>query len=83
ERRRQFVAEHDWIRRALMLEPRGHGHMSGTLLYPPLSAEADFSLLFIETSGCLPMCGHATLGSIAFALESGLVEPRTAGEVLV
>ncbi|WP_368407448.1 proline racemase family protein [Pseudomonas aeruginosa] len=37
----------------------------------------------METSGCLPMCGHATLGSIAFALESGLVEPRTAGEVLV
>ncbi|MFK8397793.1 4-hydroxyproline epimerase [Pseudomonas sp. BGr12] len=83
ERRLQFVAEHDWVRRALMLEPRGHGHMSGTLFYPPVSAEADFSLLFIETSGCLPMCGHATLGSITFALESGLIEPRTTGEVVV
>lgn len=83
ERRQQFVAEHDWVRRALMLEPRGHGHMSGTLFYPPVSPQADFSLLFIETSGCLPMCGHATLGSITFALESGLIEPRTAGEVVV
>jgi len=82
-RRQHFMAEFDWIRRALMLEPRGHGHMSGTLLYPPLSAEADCALLFIETSGCLPMCGHATLGSITFALEEGLITPRTPGEVVV
>ncbi|MNF23865.1 4-hydroxyproline epimerase [compost metagenome] len=83
ERRQHFMAEYDWIRRALMLEPRGHSHMSGTIFYPPASPEADFSLLFIETSGCLPMCGHATLGSITFALESGLVKPREAGVVVV
>lgn len=83
ERREQFVTQHDWIRRALMLEPRGHSHMSGTLLYPPISSIADFSLLFIETSGCLPMCGHATLGSITFALEAGLVTPREPGLVVV
>lgn len=83
ERRQHFVADYDWIRRALMLEPRGHSHMSGTIFYPPTSPEADFSLLFIETSGCLPMCGHATLGSITFALESGLVKPREPGMVVV
>lgn len=82
-RRQHFLAEFDWIRRALMLEPRGHAHMSGTIFYPPISADADFSLLFIETSGCLPMCGHATLGSITFALESELIQPRTPGEVVV
>ncbi|RQS16146.1 4-hydroxyproline epimerase [Burkholderia sp. Bp9002] len=82
-RRRDFVAHHDWVRRALMLEPRGHAHMSGTLLYPPLSANADMSLLFIETSGCLPMCGHASIGSITFALEAGLVVPRRPGTVVV
>lgn len=82
-RRQHFMAEFDWIRRALMLEPRGHAHMSGTIFYPPVSADADFSLLFIETSGCLPMCGHATLGSITFALESELIKPRTPGEVVV
>ncbi|SDN66173.1 4-hydroxyproline epimerase [Pseudomonas jinjuensis] len=83
ERRQHFVAESDWVRRALMLEPRGHSHMSGTIFYPPTSPEADFSLLFIETSGCLPMCGHATIGSITFALEAGLVQPKTPGTVVV
>jgi 4-hydroxyproline epimerase len=83
ERRQYFVEHHDWVRRALMLEPRGHAHMSGTLFYPPISNNADFSLLFIETSGCLPMCGHATIGSISFALEAGLIEPKEPGLVVV
>jgi len=83
ERREHFIAEYDWIRRALMLEPRGHAHMSGTLFYPPLTENADFSLIFAETSGCLPMCGHATIGSITFALEQGLIKPKKAGQVTV
>lgn len=82
-RRHYFVERHDWIRRSLMLEPRGHAHMSGTLFYPPLSDNADFSLLFIETSGCLPMCGHATIGSISFALEERLFTPKQPGIVTV
>ncbi|MEX3693834.1 4-hydroxyproline epimerase [Paraburkholderia sp. BR14263] len=82
-RRKAFVETHDWIRRAVMLEPRGHAHMSGTLLYPPVSADADMSLLFIETSGCLPMCGHASIGSISFALEAGIVRPKSPGTVVV
>jgi len=83
ERRAHFLAEFDWMRRALMLEPRGHGHMSGTFLYPAISDNADCALLFIETSGCLFMCGHATLGSITFALECGLIQPKKACEVVV
>lgn len=82
-RRKMFVESHDWIRRALMLEPRGHSHMSGTMLYPPISDDADMSLLFIETSGCLPMCGHASIGSISFAVEAGLIRPKTPGTVIV
>ncbi|PRE45692.1 4-hydroxyproline epimerase [Burkholderia multivorans] len=82
-RREDFVAHHDWVRRTLMLEPRGHAHMSGTIFYPPVSDNADFSLLFIETSGCLPMCGHATIGSIAFAIEERLVVPKRPGTVTV
>ncbi|RQR46638.1 4-hydroxyproline epimerase [Burkholderia sp. Bp9140] len=82
-RRLFFVEKYDWIRRALMLEPRGHGQMSGTIFYPPVSASADFSLLYIETSGCLPMCGHATIGSVTFALETGLIKPKTPGQVVV
>lgn len=82
-RRENFVARYDWIRRALMLEPRGHSHMSGTLLYPPVTSQSDMSLLFIETSGCLPMCGHASVGSISFAIEAGLVRPNSPGTVVV
>ena len=82
--RRLFFVEHfDWMRRALALEPRGHSQMSGTMLYPPTTPDADFSLLFYETSGCLPMCGHATIGSVTFAIESGLVRPRTPGQVSI
>ncbi|MGR3908344.1 4-hydroxyproline epimerase [Burkholderia sp. SR8] len=83
ERRHYFIEHYDWIRRALMLEPRGHANMSGTLLYPPVSDNADMSLLFAETSGCLPMCGHASIGSVTFAIESGLIVPKQPGTVIV
>ncbi|MGU7774500.1 4-hydroxyproline epimerase [Burkholderia sp. MR1-5-21] len=83
DRRLFFIEHHDWVRRALTLEPRGHANMSGTILYPPISDNADMSLLFIETSGCLPMCGHASIGSVSFAIESGLVVPKQPGTVVV
>lgn len=79
ERRQDFLARYDWIRTGLCFEPRGHDMMSGGFLYPPTSAEADVGILFIETSGCLPMCGHGTIGIVTFGLENGLIQPRTAG----
>jgi 4-hydroxyproline epimerase len=81
--REVWIAEYDWIRRALSMEPRGHAHMSGTMLYPPISPDADMGLLFFETSGFLPMCGHASIGSITFAIEAGLVKPRQPGHIVV
>jgi 4-hydroxyproline epimerase len=77
ERRKDFMARYDWIRTGLCFEPRGHDMMSGGFLYPPTSAEADVGILFIETSGCLPMCGHGTIGIVTFGLENGLIKPRT------
>ena len=77
ERRQFFIEHYDWIRRALMFEPRGHDLMSGALLYPPLRDDCDVGILFIETSGCLPMCGHGTIGTVTMALEHGLVTPRS------
>src|SRR6202008_3369348 len=62
-----------------MLEPRGHDIMSGGVLYPPTGAEADVGILFVETSGCLPMCGHGTIGIATFGIEHGLIRPRTPG----
>ncbi|MEN2489619.1 4-hydroxyproline epimerase [Flavobacterium sp. B11] len=79
EKRQHFLKEYDWIRKGLMFEPRGHDMMSGSILYPPSNPENDFGILFIETSGCLPMCGHGTIGTITIAVEEGLVTPKVPG----
>ena len=79
ERRAHFLAEYDWIRTGLMFEPRGHDIMSGSILYPPTREDCDVAILFIETSGCLPMCGHGTIGTVTMAIENGLMTPRTPG----
>jgi 4-hydroxyproline epimerase len=57
--------------------------MSGGFLYPPTTADADIGILFIETSGCLPMCGHGTIGMVTFGLEHGLIQPATPGELRI
>jgi 4-hydroxyproline epimerase len=79
EKRQHFLKEFDWIRKGLMFEPRGHDMMSGSILYPPHDPENDFAVLFIETSGCLPMCGHGTIGTITTAIETGLIKPKNEG----
>ena len=79
ERRQHFLTEYDWIRTGLMFEPRGHDAMSGSILYPPITPGHDLAVLFIEVSGCLPMCGHGTIGTVTVALEEGLVEPANPG----
>ncbi len=76
-----FLEEFDWIRKGLMFEPRGHDMMSGSILYPPSDPQNDTSVLFIETSGCLPMCGHGTIGLITIAIEQGLIAPKMKGKV--
>ena len=81
ERRACFEQEFDWIRTALMFEPRGHEVMSGSILYPSTRPDCDISILFIEVSGCLPMCGHGTIGTVTTAIENGLVRPREPGVV--
>ncbi|UII79796.1 4-hydroxyproline epimerase [Flagellimonas sp. CMM7] len=81
EKRQHFMKEFDWIRTGLMFEPRGHDMMSGSILYPPHNPENDIAVLFIETSGCLPMCGHGTIGTMTIALEEGLIKPKIPGKV--
>jgi 4-hydroxyproline epimerase len=83
ERRAHFLAEYDWIRTGLMFEPRGHDMMSGSILYPPTRDDCDVAVLFIETSGCLPMCGHGTIGTVTMAIENGLVTPREKGRLML
>lgn len=81
EKRAHFLAEYDWIRTGLMFEPRGHDMMSGSILYPPTRPDCDVAVLFIETSGCLPMCGHGTIGTVTMAIEQGLVTPKVPGRL--
>ncbi len=75
-----FQQHYDWIRTALMFEPRGHGVMSGCILTEPVHAEADYGVIYIEVGGFLPMCGHDTIGLVTALIESGEVpadEPTT------
>ncbi|OIQ30068.1 MAG: hydroxyproline-2-epimerase [Bacteroidetes bacterium MedPE-SWsnd-G2] len=81
DKRQHFLKEYDWIRKGLMFEPRGHDMMSGSILYPPSNANNDIGILFIETSGCLPMCGHGTIGTITIAIEEGLITPKIPGRI--
>jgi len=81
DRQQHFMAEYDWIRTSLMNEPRGHAMMSGSILYPSSREDCDIGVLFIETSGCLPMCGHGTIGTVTIAIENGLVTPRQPGRL--
>lgn len=80
QRRLWFLENADEIRTLLMFEPRGHSAMSGAILQPPTRDDADFGVLFIEVSGCLPMCGHGTIGVATVLVETGMVdvvEPMT------
>lgn len=81
DKRQHFLSEFDWIRKGLMFEPRGHDMMSGSILYPPSDPANDTAILFIETSGCLPMCGHGTIGSVTIMIQEGLVDPKEPGKL--
>jgi len=83
DKREHFLAEFDWIRTGLMFEPRGHAQMSGSMLYPSARDDCDIGVLFVETSGCLPMCGHGLIGTVTIAVEHELVRPAQAGVVNV
>ncbi len=76
ERKLHFEEHMDDLRLLLMREPRGHGAMSGAILQPPLRDDADWGVVFIEVSGCLPMCGHGTIGVATVLVETGMVEVR-------
>jgi proline racemase len=74
EKRLHFMAHLDHLRHFLMDEPRGHGAMSGAILQPPTRDDCDWGVVYIEVSGCLPMCGHGTIGVATVLVEQRLVE---------
>ena len=74
ERRVHLMEHMDDLRTLLMYEPRGHAAMSGAILQPPSRPDADWGVLYIEVTGCLPMCGHGTIGVATVLVETGMVE---------
>lgn len=79
-KRLYFVEHLDHIRKFLMNEPRGHASMSGAIIQPPTRDDCDAGVVYIEASGCLPMCGHGTMGVATVLVETGMVpvtEPVT------
>lgn len=74
EKRLYFMENLDHLRTLLMYEPHGHAAMSGAILQPPTVPGADYGVIFIEVSGCLPMCGHGTIGVATVLVETGMVE---------
>ncbi|GHH79083.1 proline racemase family protein [Promicromonospora soli] len=74
DRRLYFMEHMDELRQLLMNEPRGHGAMSGAILQPPARPDCDWGVVYIEVSGCLPMCGHGTIGVATVLVETGMVD---------
>ncbi|MDR6224911.1 proline racemase family protein [Desmospora profundinema] len=76
EKMMHMKKEYDWVRQVLMYEPRGHDVMSGALMVDPCHPEADIGVIYIETGGYLPMCGHDTIGFCTALIETGMVEAK-------
>ncbi|MFD6134864.1 proline racemase family protein [Isoptericola sp. NPDC060257] len=80
DKRLHFIEHLDDVRKLLVNEPRGHAAMSGAILQPSTRDDCDWGVVYIEVSGCLPMCGHGTIGVATVLVETGMVtvtEPTT------
>ncbi|WP_294157858.1 proline racemase family protein [uncultured Selenomonas sp.] len=76
EKKQVLIDRYDFLRRALMLEPRGHRDMFGAVLTEPVHQEADCGVIFLDSGGCLNMCGHGSIGTASMLVETGIVEAK-------
>jgi proline racemase len=76
ERREWLRENHDDLRTAIMLEPRGHADMYGALLTPPERADSDAGVLFMHNEGYSTMCGHGVIAVTTLIVERGLLRTR-------
>ena len=80
DKKNDLIENYDFLRKALMLEPRGHRDMFGAVLTEPVHEEADYGVIFLDSDGCLNMCGHGSIGTASMLVETGMVkaeEPYT------
>src|SRR5437667_102544 len=71
------------LRRALMLEPRGHADMYGAILTEPVAPGSHAGVLFMHNEGYSTMCGHGVIAVTTIALERGLLMPGGDGATIV
>ncbi|MGN0164855.1 MAG: proline racemase family protein [Lachnospiraceae bacterium] len=76
EKKEYLIKHYDFLRKALILEPRGHRDMFGAILTEPVNKEADFGVIFLDSGGCLNMCGHGSIGTASMLVETGLVDAK-------
>ncbi|WP_286184255.1 proline racemase family protein [Clostridium sp. CCUG 7971] len=82
EKRKYVLENYDYLRKMIMLEPRGHSGMYGCILCEPVTEDGDFAVLFTHNEGLSSMCGHATIGLTKTAFEVGMLQGKE-GENLV
>lgn len=76
EKKEYFIRNFDYIRSALILEPRGHDNMFGAVLCEPVNKVADVGIFFMHSDGYLNMCGHGTIGAVTTIIEMGLLNKK-------
>ncbi|NND31605.1 MAG: proline racemase [Saprospiraceae bacterium] len=81
-KRREMRDQHDWIRQALMYEPRGHADMYGCLLTAPDRPDSDFGVIFMHNEGYSTMCGHAIIALAKLAEELDWKDSASKGQAL-
>ena len=77
DKRRYLENNLESVRTSLMQEPRGHSNMYGAILTPPVSDDASFGAIFMDTTGYWNMCGHGTMGVVTAAIETGMVDKKS------
>jgi proline racemase len=67
---------HDWFRRFILEEPRGHSDMFGAILCPPKRKGCDLGAFWMHNGGYLDMCGHGLIGIVTWAVQTKVIQPK-------
>ena len=75
ERMERLRRDHNWMRRAILCEPRGSDVVVGAWLVKPDTPDCVAAVIFFNNAGYLGMCGHGTIGVAATLAHLGRIHP--------
>src|SRR5205085_7601048 len=75
ERRALLRERHDWLRSAVVNEPRGSDVIVGALLCQPADPSCAAGVIFFNNVGYIGMCGHGTIGVAVTLAHLGRLGP--------